>query len=85
MATIATAAEAARLNESGLTDPYVAVNGHRMVAPVTRPGDRYDKLLGIWTGGRDLVVGDEINYRSAEAYCVDGCPACADGEPLPDF
>jgi len=53
----------------GESKPYMAVNGHRMVAP-------------LYQADRDGAVPFTI---SAYAYCVATCPACAGGGTLSDY
>lgn len=79
---VLTQVQADRLNETGVTEPYRAFNGHLMIAPVefppvVDPKDRYDT--------REYKVGDRIRYTSFNAWCAENCAACAEGDPLPDW
>lgn len=58
------------------TEPYVAINGHRMVAPVTG-----------WDYYRAYQDDGPLRLRSTSynAGCTDDCGACASGEDLPDW
>lgn len=41
---------------------------------------------GQGTGApREYRVGDRIDYSQATAWCANNCPACAEGDPLPDW
>ena len=54
-----------------LEQPYVAINGHTMVAPVRFLHRKFDNST--------------IAYQSsANAHCVDNCAACNAGEYLPE-
>lgn len=65
---VETRAEAARLNRTGQTDPYLAANGHRMIASLRFPraGDGFGDR-------RPYQVGDEIRSESWSAWCAPGC------------
>lgn len=58
---VETQAQADKLNETGELGPYLAANGHMMVAPVRFPDDR------------DYKVGDDIKYESWSAWCHESC------------
>lgn len=59
-------AQANELNTSGKYGPYLAANGHMMVARLTWPKDEegYE---------RNFEVGDDIRYSSWDADCHESC------------
>ena len=75
---IETQEQADRFNETMEYGPYVAANGHLMVAPLLLPKDENKEE-------REYQVGDTIRYTSFNAWCAEGCRACAEGDPLPDY
>lgn len=81
MSQVVTQEQADILNEDGFYGPYLAANGHLMCAPLIFP--KNDDLLE--PGVRSYRIGDEIRYTQYNAYCAEGCPACAGYEPLPDW
>lgn len=58
------------------TTPYTAINGHRMVAPVTG----WDYYLA-----HEDEQGPRPKSTSWNARCTDDCRACGGGEVLPDW
>lgn len=93
MSQVTTQGQANQLNRDGTYGPYLAFNGHLLVAPVERPiaddaperdadGERIPWSRRERRGYR---VGDEIRYLQHAARCTDRCRACAGGEPLPDW
>lgn len=91
---VETQAEADRLNESGEYGPYLAANGHLMVAPLKFPREARDKAE--WppedypvppasvSDERDYRVGDEVRYESWRAWCAQECDHSESGGP-PDW
>jgi len=58
------------------TEPYTAMNGHRMVAPIQ--GWDYFRA-------HDDGQGPHAKSTSWNARCIDACRACGAGEALPDW
>jgi hypothetical protein len=83
MSKVETQEEADRLNKDGTTEPYLAANGHMMVAPLRWP--YHEACSTACAHERDYVVGDEIRYTSWDAWCVADCAACRSGDRLPDY
>lgn len=91
---VETKAEAARLNRNETTDPYLAANGHLMVAalrfpreaidPVEWPPEQFPSPPTSVSREREYRVGDEIQYESWSAWCAPGCSHRELG-PLPDW
>lgn len=82
MSKVQTQAEANRLNATGTYGPYLAANGHLMIANLIFPVDGHAVATGAT---RPYQVGDEIRYTQWDARCADTCRACAAGDPLPDW
>jgi hypothetical protein len=80
---VETKEQADRLNESGETDPYLAANGHVMIAALRFPREAIDQKE--WPAAdfphppkavsveRDYGIGDEIRYDSWSAWCAPEC------------
>lgn len=75
MSLVETQAEADRLNETGTTEPYMAANGHRMIALLRFPKEPDGRE-------RDYRIGDEIRYTTWNAWCA---PDCHHDAPPPDW
>lgn len=68
-------AHAKRLNDTGHTDPYLAANGHMMVAPLRNP------IRGGAERPIAYRVGDEVRYDSWAATCAESCDHSESGPP----
>jgi len=80
---VETQQEADQLNESGAYGPYMAANGHLMMAELRWPREAIDQRE--WPAAdypfppanvsteRDYRVGDEIRYTTWNAWCAPGC------------
>lgn len=66
MSVVSTQDEANNYNENEVYGPYIAANGHLMVAPLRFPHDRDGHE-------RNFEIGDEIRYDSWQAWCDMGC------------
>lgn len=88
MATVQTQAQANNLNKTGTYGPYLAANGHTMLAQARLPVIGLDEdcaspcPLPI---EREYRIGDEIRYESWSAWCASDCGACREGYPLEDW
>lgn len=77
MAVVETQQEADRLTRDETWGPYIAANGHLMVAPLRFPRDEEGHE-------REYRIGDEIRYESWRAWCAEECIHDGLG-PLPDY
>lgn len=89
MMYVETQEDAEYLNENGHTPPYHAFNGHTMIAPIRMPlADEPDpdpNMPYFMQPRRAYRVGDRVDSTSYNAWCAEGCLACAEGDPLPDW